>query len=160
MSALRAPIVFLAGLFLEWFWSTYLSFFGLAPAFTLILTVAVASREGPVAGQIYGFLWGLFLDVLSTHTFGGGALALTLTGYSVGNLRRQMDVSSPLSQFMVVGTVSLGFHVFTGLTGLVFERQFLWVGWKVFLLGTIYNCMLAPVIFALLRRPPSSGMSR
>ncbi len=160
MSVLRAPLLFAAGLFLEWFWSTYLSFFGLAPAFMLILTVAVASREGPVAGQIYGFLWGLFLDVLSTHVFGAGALALTLTGYAVGNLRRQMDVSSPLSQFMVVGTVSLAFHLFVGLTGLVFERQFFWAGWKVFLLGTIYNCLLSPVVFSLLRRPSSAGMSR
>ncbi|MEK9144664.1 MAG: rod shape-determining protein MreD [Elusimicrobiota bacterium] len=160
MSVLRAPALFLAGMFLEWFWSTYLSFFGLAPAFTLILTVAVASREGPVAGQIYGFLWGLFLDVLSTHIFGAGALALTLAGYLVGNLRRQMDVSSPLSQFMVVGTASLAFHLFLGVTGLVFERQFFWVGWKVFLLGTLYNCLLAPAVFSLVRRPSSAGMSR
>lgn len=160
MSALRAAGLFLGGLLLEWFWSTYLSFFGLAPCIMLILTVAVASREGPVAGQVYGFLWGLSLDVLSVHVFGAGALALTLTGYLVGMLRRQMDVSSPLSQCMVVGTVSLAFHLFVGIMGLIFERQFLWVGAKVFFLATLYNCLLAPVLFAMTRRPGPAGMSR
>lgn len=160
MSALRGLSLFCVGILLEWFWSTYLSVFGLAPSLTLILTVAVASREGPAAGQLYGFFWGLFLDVLGTHVFGAGALALTLAGYLVGMLRRQMDVSSPLSQCMVVGTVSLVFHAFVGLTGLVFERQFLWVGWKVFFLGTLYNCLIAPFLFSMIRRSGQAGMSR
>lgn len=152
MKPLRALMLFAAGIAVEWLWSTVLPVFGLAPRVVLILTIAAASCGGSVAGQCYGFFWGLFLDVLSAHTFGAGALALTLVGYSVGNLRRQMDVSSPPSQMMVTGFVSVAFGLFVGLMGQLFERHFYWPGWDVLVFGTLYNAAVAPLFFALARR--------
>jgi len=148
----RALALFAAGIAVEWFWSTHLPVFGLSPRVLLILTIAAASCGGSVVGQCYGFFWGLFLDVLSAHTFGAGALALTLVGYCVGNLRRQMDVSSPPSQVMVVCFTSVAYGLFVGLMGLVFERHFYWPGWNVLVGGTLYNGLVAPVLFALTRR--------
>jgi len=149
---LRALAFFAAGIVVEWLWSTLLPVFGLAPRVVLILTISAASCGGSVAGQCYGFFWGLFLDVLSAHTFGAGALALTLVGYSVGNLRRQMDVSSPPSQMMVVGFVSVAYGLFVGLMGLVFERHFYGPGWYDLVLGTLYNVLVAPIFFAMTRK--------
>ncbi|MFA6030978.1 MAG: rod shape-determining protein MreD [Elusimicrobiota bacterium] len=149
---MRLAALFVLGMAAEWFWSTRLDVWGLAPRLLLLLTVATASQAGPVAGQTYGFFWGLFLDALSAHTFGAGALALTLVGYLVGNLRRQMDVSSPTSQMMVAGVVSTAFWLFVGFAGLVFEHRFLWVGWKLFTLGTLYNVLVAPAAFSAVRR--------
>jgi len=150
--AVKGLGIFVLGLVVEWLWSTSWTVFGLSPWLLLILTIAIASCEGPVARQCYGFFWGLFLDALGAHTFGAGALALTLVGYCVGVLRRQMDVSSPLSQVMVVAVVSLAYALFLGLAGLVFERRFLWGGWPLFIGGLLYNCIVAPPIFFVTRK--------
>jgi rod shape-determining protein MreD len=152
VKAIKTLSIFAVGLAAEWLWSTCWPVCGLSPCVLLILTIAIASCAGPVAGQCYGFFWGVFLDVLSAHTFGAGALALTLAGYSVGSLRRQMDVSSPPSQVMVVALVSVAYALFLGLVGLVFERRFLWGGWAVFIGVPLYNCLVAPPIFFLVRR--------
>jgi rod shape-determining protein MreD len=152
MRIFKAATLFVGGFLAEWLWATYLPVFGLSPRVVLVLTVAASSWSGPVAGQCYGFFWGLFLDLLSPHTFGAGALALTLAGYGVGDLRRQMDVTSPLSQFMITGLVSLAYCLFLALAGLVFERRFLWCGWHYFLLGSLYNALVAPAAFAIARR--------
>jgi len=152
VKAAKALGIFAFGLAIEWLWSTCWTVFGLSPCLLLVLTVAIASYAGPVAGQCYGFFWGLFLDVLGAHTFGAGALALTLVGYCVGVIKRQMDVSSPPSQVMVVALVSLAYAVFLGLAGLVFERRFLWGGWALFIGGPLYNCLVAPPIFFVVRK--------
>jgi rod shape-determining protein MreD len=149
---LRALGIFTLGLVLEWLWSTSWAVFGLSPCLLLVMTVAIAAYSGPVAGQCYGFFWGLFLDVLGAHTFGAGALALTLVGYCVGVIKRQMDVSSPASQVMVVAVVSLAYALFLGLAGLVFERRFLWGGWSLFVGAPLYNCVVAPPVFFFLRK--------
>ncbi|MBI5243294.1 MAG: rod shape-determining protein MreD [Elusimicrobia bacterium] len=152
MNAVKALGIFILGMAVEWLWSACFPVFGLSPCVLLILTIAMASCAGPLIGQCYGFFWGLFLDVLSAHAFGAGALALTLVGYFVGILRRQMDVSSPTSQIMVVAVVSIAAALFVGLAGLVFERHFLWAGWGAFIGGILYNCLVAPAIFALVRK--------
>ncbi|MFA6093041.1 MAG: rod shape-determining protein MreD [Elusimicrobiota bacterium] len=148
----RVLILFFLALAAEWFWSTYLSVWGVAPQLLLLCTLAVASQSGPVAGQCYGFFWGIFLDVLDVHVFGAAMLILTLTGYVVGGLRRQMDVSGASSQMTVTAGLSLIYWLSLGLAGLVFERQFLWVGWKIFILGTAFNVILAPAVFWVVRR--------
>lgn len=152
MRAAKALGLFAAGLAAEWLWSSYWTVFGLAPCLLLVMTVAIASYAGPVSGQCYGFFWGLFLDVVGVHTFGASALALTLVGYCVGVIRRQMDVSSPASQAMVVGFVSVAYAVFLALAGLVFERRFLWGGWALFVGVPLYNFLVAPPIFFLARK--------
>lgn len=147
-----AVFVFLAGLMLQWMWATYFPLWGLAPQVLLILTVAVSARSGAVTGQCFGFAWGLFLDLLSAHVFGANALAFTLAAYLVGALRRQMDVASPAPQLALTFLLTPAYFLFLGLTGRVFEHQFLWVGWKAFLLNPFYNCLVAPFLFELVRK--------
>jgi len=143
---------FFLAMVLHWLWSTHLTVFGLAPQFLLISTVVVAGRSGPVAGQCYGFAWGLFLDLLSGHVFGANALCLTLAAYGVGMLRRQMDVGSLPPQAVLVALLTPVYLVFYGLTGTVFEHRFLWAGWKVFLLTPVYNCLALPLGYAFVRK--------
>jgi rod shape-determining protein MreD len=152
MRLLRAAGVFLGGLFVQWFWATYFVPFGMAPQILLLLTAAVAARSGTLAGLFYGFFWGLCLDTFGTHVFGAHALELTLTAYGVGVLRRQMDVSSLASQMTLMTVLTVPYSLTYGLLGLVFERQFLWVGWLNFLVGPIYNGLVAPMAFAVVRR--------
>lgn len=152
MRLLQGLLLFFAAATVQWFWSTYLPVFGLAPQLLLILTLAVGGQAGAVAGQCFGFAWGLFLDVLSAHVFGANALAFTLAGYVSGMLRRQMDVSSPLSQAMLVAVVTPVYLIFLGLVGLAFEHSFLWAGWRHLFVGPLYNGLVAPFAFALARR--------
>lgn len=152
MRGLRWPAVLAAVVVVEWLWSTYFAPGGVAPQLFLLATVAAASAAGPVAGEVCGFLLGLAWDVAGTHVFGAHALLLTLTGYGTGLLRRQMDVSGSASQLLLVGLLTPAYFLAYGLLGRVFERDFLWVGWRLFLLAPFYNCLVAPVIFALMRR--------
>ena len=145
----RMAAFFVLGALAHWWWTTYLSFWGIAPQFLLVLTFVVAARRGPIPAMCFGFAWGTVLDVYALHLMGGASLALTLAGYLVGNIRRQVDVSSiaPQSVIIIVGTWA--FFLFTGFLGLVFMRHFAWPGWGLFLLAPVYNCVLAPALFRL-----------
>jgi len=145
-------VLFLLGMLAQWGCSTYLSFFGIAPQILLILTVVVASTQGPVPGQCFGFAWGLFLDVLGAHLFGANALGLTVAAYLVGMGRRQMDVSSPIPQIMVVGASTVAYFLFLGGAGIVFARHAFWVGWTAFLFDPLLNCLVAPAAFYVVDR--------
>lgn len=152
MKYLQGVFVFFVGLLVHWMWTTHFSVFGLAPQVLLLLTIVVAARSGPVAGQCFGFSWGLFMDLLSAHLFGANALSLTLIAYFVGMLRRQVDVSSPPSQVVLVAILTPVYFILYGVLGLVFEQHFLWPGWKAFLVDPFYNCLVAPFAFAFTRR--------
>jgi rod shape-determining protein MreD len=152
MRYLHAVVFFFAGMAAHWAWSTYFTAFGLAPQVLLILTAGVAACSGPLAGQCFGFAWGLFLDMSGSHIFGAHALGLTLAAYGVGHLRRQVDVSSAPSQWTLLMLLTPAYFLMYGLTGLVFERHFLWVGWLPFILCPVYNSLVAPLGFSLARK--------
>jgi len=152
MRYLSGIFVFFAGLGLQWLWGMHFTLWGLFPNVLLVLTVAIAARSGPVAGQCYGFAWGLFLDVASAHVFGANALAFTIVGYGIGTLRRQMDVESLAPQLLFILLLTPGYLLFYGLTGSIFEHTFLWVGWKHFLLEPLFNCVVAPFGFEFVRK--------
>jgi rod shape-determining protein MreD len=152
MKYFSAVFVFVAGAFAHWLWGTHFPVFGLAPNVLLALTIAAAARSGPVAGQCYGFAWGLFLDLLSAHVFGANALAFTVVGYVIGSMRRQMDVGSAPSQAVLVLVINPLHYLFYGVVGLVFERHFLWAGWGAFLAVPLYTALASPLGFAFVKR--------
>jgi rod shape-determining protein MreD len=144
MNHLKGAVLFLAAALLQWWWSTRLASWGLSPQILLVLTVAMAARLGPNSGMCYGFFWGLFLDILRPELFGGNALALMLAGYGTGALRRQIDVLDVVSQYMIVFFMTWGNFLFYGLLGAVFAKNFIWVGWPVFIFDPLYNCLIVP----------------
>ncbi|MBI5239557.1 MAG: rod shape-determining protein MreD [Elusimicrobia bacterium] len=144
MSHLRGAVLFLAAALLQWWWSASLAVWGLTPQLLLVLTVALAARVGPTEGMCYGFLWGLFLDILRPDLLGGNALILLLAGYGTGALRRQIDVSDPVSHCAVVAMMTWAGFLLYGVLGAVFAEGFIWAGWPAFLLDPLYNCLLVP----------------
>ena len=152
MRPLRLLGLLFGAMFAQWFCSTYLSVAETGPQLLLLLTVAVAAVAGPVAGQCFGFLWGLFLDFLSSHVFGANAMVLVFTAYFVGRLRRQMDVTGAASQAILAAVLAPAHHLAVGLLGMVFEHAFLWVGWKQLLAAPIYAAILAPLAFRAAER--------
>jgi rod shape-determining protein MreD len=149
---ISAVFVFIAGATAHWLWSTHFPIAGLAPQVLLVLTVAVSTRAGAVAGQCYGFAWGLFLDILSAHVFGAHALGLTVIAYFTGGIRRQMDVGSAAPQLVLVALLTPIYFLYYGTAGWIFEHEFLWSGWLAFVVIPFYNCIVAPFAFEFTRR--------
>ena len=136
---LRAFMVFIGAMFLQWGWNTHLAYWGAAPQFLLVLTILIAARRGAVLGMLAGFGWGLYLDVARAELFGAGALTLTLTAYFVGVARRQIDLRAfgPLAATTFLFTWA-GF-IGLGLLGLTFTKSFEWSGWIAILVTPFLN---------------------
>ncbi|MDX6281313.1 MAG: hypothetical protein QOH03_2384 [Kribbellaceae bacterium] len=75
----------------------------------MIVVVALALSRGAEWGAIAGFLGGLLLDVVppADHTAGRWALALALSGYVAGLVRRETS-AGPVGPLGVALTVVLG----------------------------------------------------
>lgn len=55
--------------------SPLLSIAGVSPDFLLIFLVWITIKEGQFAGEIYGFAFGLLLDIISSNILGTHALS-------------------------------------------------------------------------------------
>ncbi|GAB3829602.1 rod shape-determining protein MreD [Kribbella italica] len=75
----------------------------------MIVVVGLALARGPEWGAITGFAGGLMLDVVppADHTAGRWALALAVSGYVAGLIRRETS-AGPVGPIGVAGTVVLG----------------------------------------------------
>jgi rod shape-determining protein MreD len=87
----------------------------------MIVVVALALARGPEWGAITGFIGGLLLDVVppADHTAGRWALALALSGYVAGMIRRESSAGpvGPLGVALTVvlsAALSLGVYSATG----------------------------------------------
>jgi rod shape-determining protein MreD len=65
----------------------YARVFGVVPDLGLVATVAIAYREGPELGSIFGFAAGLAMDLFLQTPLGLTALSFALTGYLIGILQ-------------------------------------------------------------------------
>ncbi len=147
MRPLRLFALFVGGMVVQWWWTTHFALAGVAPQVLLVLTVIIAAALGPVRGMFFGFGWGLFLDVMSAHLFGGNALALTVAAYGAGMVRRQLDVRDLAPQCMVVFFMTWAYFLLIGVLGAMFIKSFEWVGWPSFLADPFYNCLVAAVAY-------------
>lgn len=153
MTYLKLAVLFFGAMLLQWWLSTHVW----SPLLLLVLTIATSARLGPSAGMTLGFGWGLFLDVLRAHLFGGNALVFTLAAYGTGMARRQIDVVGVGPQSVIVLVMSWIYFVLMGLLGLIFTRAFFWPGWKVAVLTPVYNTVLVPFVFLFWERFLTEG---
>ncbi|MBI3547753.1 MAG: rod shape-determining protein MreD [Elusimicrobia bacterium] len=152
MRYLRGVGVFVGAVLVQWWWPSRLPIFGFAPQVLLVMTIAAASTEVPAFSLTVAFLWGLVLDTIGVHLFGGNALALTGTAYLVWLVKRQADVSNPLSQAAFTGLISFGYALFLAALALVFKGEAYWPGWGSFFVTPVFNAIAAPIGFEMLRR--------
>ena len=130
------------------------------PQLLVLVVLAAALADGPLVGMGTGFAAGLLADLLSTHLMGRTAIALTVTGYAVGQL-----ASRQLSPRLVVAAGAWASLLAVGgdaaLGALLGDRM---PGAGAVLATTLgaalYGAVLAPVLFAPLRaglrREPAS----
>jgi rod shape-determining protein MreD len=127
---------------------------GVRPELLYLVTILVALLEGPNEGAVTGFASGLTVDFLLNQPKGITALTLTLVGYAVGMARQFIVSPSPLLPTMVVGAgtaIGLAFYEIVSFLLGNFHASATY-GVKVALLAAVYNMVLTPIAYPLLRR--------
>jgi rod shape-determining protein MreD len=127
---------------------------GVRPELLFLVTIVIAMLEGPAEGAVVGFVCGLTQDMLLNQPKGITALTLTLLGYSVGMARQYIVSPSPLVPTIVVAiATALGMAFYEVVSFLLgqFEATITYA-LKVALLAALYNAVLTPILYPLLRR--------
>lgn len=127
---------------------------GAKPELLYLVTIVLAVLEGPSSGALGGFSAGMAQDFLLDDPKGMTALTLTLVGYVVGTVRHYITTPSPALPTLLVGAGTAAGVLFHGfVTFLLGELQ---VGilflLRVAFLSALYNALLTPLLFPLLRR--------
>jgi len=124
------------------------------PDLVYLVTIVLAYLEGPNSGAIAGFFGGMAEDFLLNLPKGITALTLTLVGYSVGAVRQYVVTPSPLIPVLVVGAATTVGIVFNQLVAFLLGQLHVGVVYvvKVALLTGIYNAVLTPLVFPIVRR--------
>lgn len=131
-----------------------LTFFGVAPDLVVMLVITIALMEGPIPGAVSGFAAGLMIDFPLETPTGLTGLAYLAVGYLTGIVRPYVQPTAVLFPVIAVGIGSL-------ISGTLFATLlFLFGGQpdpiarvvRVVLLTAVYNTMLTPLVYPVIRR--------
>ena len=139
-----------------------LNLLGAKPELLYLVTIVFAILEGPASGAIAGFAGGMAQDFLLDAPKGITALTLTLLGYTMGMARQYIVTPSPiLPVFLVAGGTCAGV-VFHGVVSfLLGELDTSWLYlFRIALLSALYNAILTPLVYPLLRRAAEGSRSK
>ena len=101
-------------------------------------------------------------DFLLNPPKGITALTLTLLGYAVGMLRQYIVSPSPVLPVVLVAGGTFVGVLFYGVVSFLlgqFEHRWLYL-LRVALLSAVYNAILTPLVYPLLRRAAEGSRSR
>jgi len=131
---------------------------GAKPELMYLVTVVMAMIEGPSSGAIGGFSAGMAQDFLLNDPKGITALVLTILGYAVGTVRQFITTPSPALPTLVVGAGTAAGVLFYGFVAFLLgtlpgDALFLL---RVAFLSAIYNAILTPLAYPVLRRVAES----
>jgi len=134
------------------FWN--LKLLGVRPELMFLITIVIAILEGPNQGAITGFAAGLAQDFMLNQPKGITALTLTLVGYAAGLARQYVVSPSPLLPTILVGVGTAAGISFNQVVAFLLgqlEETFSYAI-RVTLLTALYNAILTPIVYPLLRR--------
>jgi len=136
--------------------------FGARPELMYLLTIAFGVLEGPASGAIAGFAGGMAQDFLLDQPKGITALTLVLVGYAIGMLRQYIVSPSPvLPVFLVAGGTFAGVLFYGVVSFLLGQLDTSWIYlFRIAALSAIYNAILTPLLFPILRRAAEGSRSR
>jgi rod shape-determining protein MreD len=135
---------------------------GARPELMFLLTISFAILEGPSSGAITGFAGGMAQDFLLNQPKGITALTLTLLGYAVGLLRQYIVTPSPLLPVLLVAGGTFVGELFYGLVAFLLGQLDVTALYlvRVAALAAIYNAVLTPIVFPVLRRAAEGSRSQ
>lgn len=135
---------------------------GARPELLFLVTIVFAFLDGPSVGAVTGFASGMAGDFLLDQPKGITALTLTLLGYVVGLLRQYVVSPSPLFPVLLVaGGTFLGV-LFYGVVSFLLGQLAvppLYLA-QVAALSAVYNAILTPLLYPVLRRVVEASRTR
>lgn len=139
-----------------------LNLLGAKPELLYLVTIVFAILEGPASGAVAGFAGGMAQDFLLDAPKGITALTLTLLGYAMGMARQYIVTPSPILPVLLVAAGTAGGVVFYGIVSfLLGELDTSWLYlFRVAMLSALYNAILTPLVFPILRRAAEGARSR
>ncbi len=132
-----------------WWLSQNLTIFGLVPNLLFACALCAAILAGPVKGIAWGFMLGLYMDLLGSDMFGAYALTFTVMAYTVHVVRRHFDMDSAFSQLVAALSLSWISMLFYQGLAIVFSRPGN-LNLRVFLAEPFLNALAVPVLFQVL----------
>ena len=128
---------------------------GVIPQLALVVIVSFAFLDGERVGVATGFFGGLIIDLLLPNSIVGlTALVYTMVGYGVGSFRQFTPGESVWTPVLVVAVASTIAEVGYALLAIMFGQP--WISMsdtaKVVGLVVLYNVLLTPFVFPLIRR--------
>jgi rod shape-determining protein MreD len=132
---------------------------GAKPELMYLVTIVLAMLEGPNSGAVSGFTAGMAQDFLLNDPKGITALTLTLLGYAVGTVRQFITTPSPALPTILVGAGTAAGLLFYGFVAFLLGRLpgDAWFLLRVAFLSAIYNALLTPLLYPVLRRVAESS---
>jgi rod shape-determining protein MreD len=127
---------------------------GARPELMYLLTIVFAFLEGPASGAVAGFAGGMAQDFFLDEPKGITALTLTLLGYAVGTIRQYVVSPSPVFPVVLVGAGTFVGVLFNRTVAFLLGQldvSFLYI-LRVAALSALYNAILTPLLYPLLRR--------
>jgi rod shape-determining protein MreD len=127
---------------------------GVRPELMYVVTILMAIIEGPSEGAIVGFAGGMAQDFLLDQPKGITALTLTLLGYAIGLARQYIVSPSPLLPTILVAIGTLAGVIFYEVVSFLLGQldDPLMFSLRVALLTALYNAILTPLVYPVLRR--------
>lgn len=155
-------VVVLSALLLQTTVFADIRLFGARPELMFLLTIAFGVLEGPASGAVAGFASGMSQDFLLNQPKGITALTLVLVGYAIGMLRQYIVSPSPLLPVFLVAGGTFGGVLFYGVVSFLLGQ--LDTSWWYLLrtagLSAVYNAILTPLLFPILRRAAEGSRSQ
>ncbi len=159
--ALLLTVVVLTALLLQTTVFADVRLLGARPELMYLLTICFGVLEGPASGAATGFVGGMAQDFLLNQPKGITALTLTLLGYAIGMLRQYVVSPSPVLPVFLVAAGTFGGVLFYGVVSFLLGQ--LDTSWfylfRIAALSGIYNAVLTPLLFPILRRAAEGSRS-
>jgi rod shape-determining protein MreD len=154
--------VILSALLLQTTIFAEINLLGAKPELMYLITIAFAMLEGPASGAITGFVGGMAQDFLLDAPKGITALTLTLLGYAIGMARQYIVSPSPVLPVVLVALGTFAGVLFYGVVSfLLGQLDSTWFYLlRVAVLSAIYNAILTPLVFPIMRRAAQGSRSR
>jgi rod shape-determining protein MreD len=130
------------------------SVFGVPADLSPLLIASVGFLCGSVAGSVFGFCLGLFVDTVLLQTLGVNSLVFTAVGYGAGRVRELRDPAHTLAPVLVgaaataVAVVSFSLLQFLLGVEAPVSLQLL----RQILMTIVLNTLLALPVYAVCRR--------
>jgi rod shape-determining protein MreD len=147
-------LLFAVGLLMVLLQTTFLHFFPLVPDLILVLCVYWGLHHPTVGAVLASFVLGYSVDVVSSPILGINAFAMSLVFLAVYLSSRSIWLHNHLVSAIVVLLASLVKGVALVLVSAIFlSTEGFWMGaFRYILLEALVAAVLAPFVFALLRR--------